>query len=74
MERAEPANAAIRANLAALGLEASARLDRRDATTLPPLGAADGAPYDLAFLDPPYGEGLGETALPRLADGWLAGG
>jgi 16S rRNA (guanine966-N2)-methyltransferase len=75
VERAEPANAAIRANLAALGLEASARLDRRDAAALPALGAADGPPYDLAFLDPPYGEGLGETALGRLADGcWLAPG
>jgi 16S rRNA (guanine966-N2)-methyltransferase len=27
----------------------------------------------LVFLDPPYGEGLGEAALPRLAaGGWLA--
>src|SRR5580704_837876 len=36
VERAEPAMAAIRANLAALGLEASARLDRRNAAALPP--------------------------------------
>jgi 16S rRNA (guanine966-N2)-methyltransferase len=72
VERAEPARAAIRANLAALGLEARARLDRRDAAALPARGVAD-APCDLAFLDPPYGEGLGEAALTRLAaGGWLA--
>jgi 16S rRNA (guanine966-N2)-methyltransferase len=72
VERAEPARAAIRANLAALGLEARARLNRRDAVALPVRGLAD-APYDLAFLDPPYGEGLGEAALTRLAaGGWLA--
>ena len=31
-----------------------------------------GAPFDLVFLDPPYGKGLGELALSRLRDGgWL---
>jgi 16S rRNA (guanine966-N2)-methyltransferase len=75
VERAEPARAAIRANLTALGLEAHARLDSRDATKLPALADVEGPPYDIAFLDPPYGEGLGETALGRLADGcWLATG
>ncbi len=30
-------------------------------------------PFDLVFLDPPYGEGLGEQALASaLAGGWLA--
>ncbi|MBS0250159.1 MAG: RsmD family RNA methyltransferase, partial [Proteobacteria bacterium] len=30
---------------------------------------------DLAFLDPPYGKGLGEKALAGLADGkWLTPG
>jgi len=75
VERAEPARAAIRANLAALGLEARARIDRRDAAALPARAAGDGAPYDIAFLDPPYGEGLGEAALGRLAGGgWLSPG
>jgi 16S rRNA (guanine966-N2)-methyltransferase len=75
VERDEPARAAIRANLAALGLEDRARLDRRDAAALPARTAADGEPFDLAFLDPPYGKGLGEAALARLADGgWLAEG
>ncbi len=75
VERAEPARAAIRANLAALGLDEHARIDNRDAAKLPPPTSADGPPYDVAFLDPPYGEGFGEAALSRLADGcWLAPG
>lgn len=73
VERGAPACAAIRANLAALGLEARARIDRRDAAALPPRATADGEAYDIAFLDPPYGEGLGEATLTQLAHGgWLA--
>ena len=45
---------------------------RRDATRL---GENRGAPYDLVFLDPPYGQGLGEAALTSArAGGWLAPG
>jgi 16S rRNA (guanine966-N2)-methyltransferase len=37
------------------------------------LGAVVGAPYDLVFLDPPYGKAMGEKALgAALAGGWLA--
>jgi len=44
----------------------------RDATKL---GANDAAPYDLVFLDPPYGKGLGELAISNAArNGWLAPG
>ncbi|MBV9509245.1 MAG: 16S rRNA (guanine(966)-N(2))-methyltransferase RsmD [Caulobacteraceae bacterium] len=51
------------------------RIHRRDATDLGVRPGADGAPFDLAFLDPPYGLGLGEQALVRLAEGgWLAPG
>jgi 16S rRNA (guanine966-N2)-methyltransferase len=75
VESAEPARAAIHANLAALGLADLARIHRRDAAALPGRSAADGEAYDLALLDPPYGEGLGEAALARLtAGGWLASG
>ena len=36
---------------------------------------ADGPAFNLAFLDPPYGRGLGETALACLREGgWLAPG
>lgn len=45
---------------------------RRDATRL---GPNRGPGYDLVFLDPPYGKGLGEAALASaLAGGWLAPG
>ncbi len=46
------------------------RMFRRDATDLGPAGNMD--PYAIAFLDPPYGKGLGEKALSALRDGkWL---
>lgn len=45
---------------------------RRDATRM---GPNRGPGYDLVFLDPPYGKGLGEAALAScLAGGWLAPG
>nr|WP_217354945.1 16S rRNA (guanine(966)-N(2))-methyltransferase RsmD [Ruegeria arenilitoris] len=45
-------------------------LIRRAATRL---GENPGAPYDLIFLDPPYGKGLGQKALAATAqNGWLA--
>jgi 16S rRNA (guanine966-N2)-methyltransferase len=48
---------------------------RRDATDLGARPGADGPAFDLAFLDPPYGQGLGEQALAKLAaGGWLAPG
>ena len=72
VEQAEPALAAIRANLDAFGLGNRARILRQDATRLARRLDAE-APFDLAFLDPPYGKGLGETALMALhAGGWLA--
>ena len=37
------------------------RIFRRDATDLGPAGNME--PFGLAFLDPPYGQGLGEKAL-----------
>ena len=73
------ARAAIRDNAEALapggGLNGSLRIHRRDATDLGLKPAADGAPFELAFLDPPYGKGLGERALRSMADGgWLQAG
>ena len=73
VDRAEDARAAIRANLDYLGLGPCARTDRRDAAAPGRLAPGDGAPFDLAFLDPPYGAGLAETSLGALAaGGWLA--
>ncbi|MDQ2859933.1 MAG: 16S rRNA (guanine(966)-N(2))-methyltransferase RsmD [Pseudomonadota bacterium] len=68
------ARAAIGANVQALRLESRARVDGRDATRLGP-APESGEKFDLAFLDPPYGQGLNEPALAALAKGgWLAPG
>jgi len=73
VETDEAARGAIRTNLDTLNLLGAGRVHRRDATDLGPRPATDGAAFDLAFLDPPYGKGLGEKALAGLlAGGWLA--
>jgi len=62
----------IRRNLETLGLARQANVLRRDATKP---GTRVGAPATLAFLDPPYGQGLAAPALAALAaGGWLAAG
>ena len=54
------------------GPEEAARVIARDATRL---GRNPGPPFDLVFLDPPYGRGLGEKAVASaLAGGWVAPG
>jgi 16S rRNA (guanine966-N2)-methyltransferase len=66
------AGAALAANIAALGLADRCAVRRWDATRLP---GRPPAPFDLAFLDPPYGAGVVEPALARLSTGgWLAAG
>jgi 16S rRNA (guanine966-N2)-methyltransferase len=68
------ARGAIRDNIESLGLFGSTRIHRRDATDLGVKPAGLGEPFDLVFLDPPYGKGLGERALARLGDGgWITG-
>ncbi|TAG23781.1 MAG: RsmD family RNA methyltransferase [Rhodobacterales bacterium] len=62
----------LRANVAKLRLEGETRTLRQDARRLPP---NPGPPCTLAFLDPPYGKGLGELALIAALQGnWLAPG
>ena len=59
-------------NIAKLRLEDQTRILRNDATRL---GAWPNAPFDLVFLDPPYGRGMGEKALAAAAEGgWIATG
>lgn len=66
------ARGAIRDNIEALGLFGVTRIHRRDATDLGVKPAGLGEPFDLVFLDPPYGKGLGEAALARLGQGgWI---
>ena len=58
-------------NLRKIGEAANAKVIRGDATRPPP----SREPCDLVFLDPPYREGLMETALAALsAAGWIAPG
>lgn len=62
----------IRANIALLREAGRTRLITRDATRLP---QNEDAGFDLVFLDPPYGKGLGDKALAAArAQGWIAGG
>jgi 16S rRNA (guanine966-N2)-methyltransferase len=64
------ARALLRNNVEALGLGGMTKVFRRDATDLGPAHPVE--PFSLAFLDPPYGRGLAETALASLRDGgWL---
>jgi 16S rRNA (guanine966-N2)-methyltransferase len=73
VETGEAARGAIRDNIEAFALYGCTRVHRRDATDLGPRPASAGAPFDLAFLDPPYRQGLGEKTLAQLAaHGWLA--
>src|SRR5690606_6354466 len=73
VEEAPDARALIRTNVEAMGLTGVTRIFRRDATDIGPAGNM--APYGIAFLDPPYGRGLGEKALVALRDGgWLEPG
>jgi len=70
VEEEPEARALIRQNVEALGLTGETRIFRRNATDLGPVGTM--APFDVAFLDPPYGKGLGEAALRSLIEGgWL---
>ena len=66
------ARGAIRDNIEALGLFGNTRIHRRDATDLGIKPAGLGEPFDLVFLDPPYGKHLGERALSCLSEGgWI---
>ena len=63
----------IRDHIEAFGAAGITKLLRRDATALGQPGTF--GRFDLIFLDPPYGQGLGEKALSELAaNGWIAPG
>jgi len=73
VETDEAARGAIRENVEAMDLFGQTRVHRRDATDLGVRPGGDGPAFGLAFLDPPYAKGLGETTLQKLAEGgWLA--
>ena len=64
------ARALLRENVATLGLGGTSKIFRRNATKLGEPNPL--APFSLAFLDPPYGQGLATEALNSArAGGWL---
>lgn len=66
------ARALLRDNIGRCAAQGVTKVFRRDATRL---GEHRGRPFDLVFLDPPYGKGLGEKALDSaMAGGWIAPG
>jgi len=68
----KPAARLIRENIRKTGRAADTAVLALNATQLPP---NPGAAYDLIFLDPPYGQGLGLTALLcAQKTGWIARG
>ena len=65
------ARALLRENIAACAAQGITKVFRKDARQIGPAQR----PCELVFLDPPYGQGLGEEVLPVLAaEGWLAPG
>ncbi len=73
---AEPrARGVVRSNAEMLDVLGVTRIHRRDATRLGDKPAGVGAPFTLAFIDPPYRKGLLGPTLEMLRDGaWLAPG
>lgn len=66
------ARALMRRNIELMRAGGVTRVFRRDATQL---GDNRGAGYDLVFLDPPYGKGLGASAMQSARKGgWLSDG
>jgi len=75
IDEATAARGSIRENVEILGLQGATKIFRRDAKKLGELPANLGVPFDLVFLDPPYGKTLAEQALLSARDGgWLADG
>lgn len=74
VDRCDGALAAIRGNAAALGEGERVTVIKADATRLG-IASAGERGFTLAFLDPPYGQGLVAPTLRALAaGGWLAQG
>lgn len=72
VDDASAARAAIRRNVDAMGALGMTRIWRRSAVVL---GDCPVPPFDTVFLDPPYGQALGEQALGAARrGGWLVAG
>lgn len=72
VENGRVAQKLIAENLAKLRAKDLVHVQRQDATKL---SAWAGTPFDLVFLDPPYGRDMGQKALMAAQKGgWLAQG
>jgi 16S rRNA (guanine966-N2)-methyltransferase len=72
IDQGAAARTLIRRNINILQVADITKLSHRDATKP---GPVSGPAFDLVFLDPPYGKGLGEKALAASRDGgWLRQG
>ncbi|VAV94373.1 16S rRNA (guanine(966)-N(2))-methyltransferase [hydrothermal vent metagenome] len=70
VESGRKAQALLMQNISLCRAEAQTKVFRQDARRL---GQNPGAAYELVFLDPPYGKGLGEAAMEAaLKGGWIA--
>lgn len=66
----QAAHALLRRNVEILRAQGQTQIYRRSATDI---GPNRGHPFDLVFLDPPYGKELGEAALTScMAGNWIA--
>jgi 16S rRNA (guanine966-N2)-methyltransferase len=73
IDQSAEACALLRENVTALGLGGKSRIFRRDATKLGSVHPVE--PFSIAFLDPPYGQGLAQAALAAArTGGWLLPG
>ncbi len=72
VETESRARGVIRENVDQFGLFGVTRIHRRSAVDLGVKPVGVGAPYDIAFMDPPYGYDLVDPTLAQLVDGgWL---
>ena len=72
IENGKAALALLTRNIVLMRAEAMTVLHRKDA---PAPGPNPSAPFEVIFLDPPYGKAMGEAALnAALAGGWIAPG
>ena len=70
VENGRVAQKLVLENIKKLRVQEQTTLMRVDATAL---GVCAATPFDLVFLDPPYGKGMGQQALAvARAGGWLA--
>jgi 16S rRNA (guanine966-N2)-methyltransferase len=72
VETDSAARGCIRDNVETFQLFGVTRIHRRSATDLGPKPAGLNAPFDLVFMDPPYGYSLVPPALEQMArGGWI---